>query len=33
MLAPENPRYKPIVVNDEQDLHVWGVVSGVVRKL
>lgn len=33
LLAPENPLYKPIAVNDEQDLHVWGVVSGVVRKL
>jgi DNA polymerase V len=33
MLAPENPRYQPIVVADEQELHVWGVVSGVVRKL
>jgi DNA polymerase V len=32
-LAPENPRYQPIVVAAEQDLHVWGVVSGVVRKL
>ncbi|MDY0227336.1 SOS response UmuD protein. Serine peptidase. MEROPS family S24 [Desulfomicrobium apsheronum] len=33
MLAPENPRYKPIAVTEEQELHVWGVVSGVVRKL
>jgi DNA polymerase V len=33
LLAPENPRYKPIAVAAEQDLHVWGVVSGVVRRL
>lgn len=32
-LAPENPRYKPITVAAEQDLHIWGVVSGVVRRL
>jgi DNA polymerase V len=33
VLAPENPRYRPITVGAEQDLHVWGVVSGVVRRL
>ncbi len=33
MLAPENPRYQPIAVSEGQDLHVWGVVTGVVRKL
>lgn len=33
LLAPDNPRYRPIVVAAEQDLHVWGVVSGVVRRL
>jgi len=33
LLAPENPCYQPIVVTAEQDLHVWGVVLGVVRKL
>lgn len=33
LLAPENPRYQPITVAEEQDLHVWGVVSGVVRRL
>ena len=32
-LAPENPRYRPIAVAAEQDLHIWGVVSGVVRML
>jgi len=33
VIAPENPRYRPIAVAAEQDLHVWGVVSGVVRRL
>ena len=33
LLAPENPRYQPIAVAAEQDLHIWGVVLGVVRKL
>lgn len=33
LLAPENPRYQTITVAAEQDLHVWGVVSGVVRRL
>ncbi|ACU88303.1 LexA family protein [Desulfomicrobium baculatum] len=33
LLAPENPCYQPITVTEGQDLHVWGVVTGVVRKL
>jgi len=33
LLAPENPCYQAIPVTAEQDLHVWGVVTGVVRKL
>jgi DNA polymerase V len=33
LLAPENPLYRPIAVAAEQDLHVWGVVSAVVRRL
>jgi len=32
MLVPENPSFQPIQVGSEQDLHVWGVVTGVVRK-
>ncbi|MGE4293909.1 MAG: LexA family protein [Desulfovibrio sp.] len=32
VLAPENPAYSPIVVGPEQELHVWGVVAGVVRR-
>ncbi len=33
ILFPENSAYAPIVVGEEQELSVWGVVSGVVRKL
>ncbi|MGZ9712505.1 LexA family protein [Glaciimonas sp. GNP009] len=31
-LRPENPAYKVIVVSDDDDLQIWGVVAGVVRK-
>lgn len=33
MLVPENPSFQPIRIGSEQDLHVWGVVTGVTRKL
>ncbi len=33
MLVPENPRFKTIVIRQEQELNVWGVVVGVVRKM
>lgn len=33
MLVPENPRFKSIVIGPEQELNVWGVVVGVVRKM
>lgn len=32
MLVPENPAYAPIRVNEGQELNVWGVVTGVVRR-
>lgn len=32
VLSPENPEYEPIVVDPEQELHIWGVVTGVVRR-
>ncbi|MCD8388276.1 MAG: translesion error-prone DNA polymerase V autoproteolytic subunit [Bacteroidales bacterium] len=32
-LIPANPRYRPIKVTAENDFMVWGVVTGVVRKL
>ncbi|EHL30582.1 LexA family protein [Legionella drancourtii] len=30
-LLPENPRYKPIDITDEQDLVIWGVVIHVIH--
>lgn len=32
-LRPANPAYKPIRLADGQQLEVWGVVAGVVRKI
>jgi DNA polymerase V len=32
-LVPENPNYQPITVLPEQELLIWGVVTGVARKL
>ncbi|MGK7909757.1 MAG: LexA family protein [Synechococcus sp.] len=32
-LQPENPAYPAIRISAEQDLQIWGVVTGVVRKL
>jgi DNA polymerase V len=32
-LVAHNPEFKPIVILDSQELAVWGVVTGVVRKL
>ena len=31
MLMPENDAYKPIVIKDETDLEVWGVVTSVIH--
>jgi len=32
-LMPENPAFAPIVVNNEQDLVIWGVVTNVIHGL
>ncbi|WP_092376890.1 LexA family protein [Desulfomicrobium apsheronum] len=32
-LVPENKAFQPIQVGTEQDLQVWGVVVGVVRRV
>lgn len=32
-LIPENPKYKPIKVTEENQLIIWGVVTYVVKKL
>jgi DNA polymerase V len=32
-LRPENPAYKSICLAEGSELQIWGVVTGVVRKL
>lgn len=32
-LISENEEYKPVEIGDGEDVFVWGVVTGVVRKL
>lgn len=32
VLAPENPQYQPIEIQEGRDLHIWGVVTGMVRR-
>lgn len=32
ILAPENAEYSPIVIGEEQELTIWGVVTGVIRR-
>jgi DNA polymerase V len=32
-LMPENPRYQPIKVTEENQLQIWGVVTYVVKKV
>jgi len=32
VLIPENPTYKPITIQGEQEMVIWGVVTGVVRR-
>ena len=32
VLASENPEYRAIEIGDEQELIIWGVVAGMVRK-
>lgn len=32
-LLPSNPRYQPILITQETDFEVWGVVRGIVRVL
>jgi DNA polymerase V len=32
VLVPENPDFQPIMVEDEQELVIWGVVTGIVRR-
>ena len=32
-LLPENPNYKPIEINGDMELVIWGVVSYVIKKV
>lgn len=32
-LMPENPRYQPIKVTEENQLQIWGVVTYVIKKV
>jgi DNA polymerase V len=32
-LMPENPKFKPILLNEEDDTHLWGVVTSVIHSL
>lgn len=32
-LMPANPDYQPIVVNEERDFSVWGIVTYVIKKV
>ena len=32
-LAPENQKYRPIEITEEQDIVVWGVVTNVIHKV
>lgn len=32
-LMPENPKYPIIEINTDTDFSIWGIVTGVVRKL
>ena len=33
ILQPENINYEPIVINESTELMIWGVVTGVLRKI
>ena len=30
VLHPENPLYKPVIITDEMELKVWGVVTKII---
>lgn len=33
LLVPENPKYKPLRIESGQELQLWGVVTGVVKRV
>jgi len=32
-LMPENKKFKPYRINDEDDVLIWGVVTNVIHKI
>ena len=32
-LMPENPKFKPILLIEQDDTHLWGVVTSVIHSL
>jgi len=32
-LVPENPDYSPIIINEDDDIRLWGVVTNVIHQL
>jgi DNA polymerase V len=32
-LKPENVEYQPLLITEEMDLHIWGVVAHVIHSL
>ena len=32
-LLPENPKYKPIQITEENDFIIWGIVTYVIKKM
>lgn len=33
LLVPENPKYEPLRIGPEQELQIWGVVTGVIKRV
>ena len=33
LLVPENPKYKPLRIEPGQELRIWGVVTGVIKRV
>ena len=32
-LIPENPKYEPIKVNEENHFQIWGIVTHVIKSI
>ena len=32
-LMPENPKFKPILLNEQDDTNLWGVVTSVIHSI